>query len=302
MTIQEDGRIILQSDDTAALDRLEDLLDQLAPPPKAYKVFFLKFALAGMVKLNLDEYFAEEGEFDTEDNWWRAWQGMDFEKKEDTGSGLAKRRPLRFINDPDTNSILVTNASPRQLRTVEELIEIYDQAPAEDSISARRFRIFKLRHARAPDVAKTIKEVYRDLLSSKDREFASAGEKQQSRQTTNYYRVFGSSDENEKPKKIKASFAGALSVGADETSNTLIISAQEEWMSSIAEMVEYLDVETGPFVPTVQVVSPGVSAEVLQAALARAFGSGETETKNTKDTGMESTANKGRTPPVVVTP
>ncbi len=305
MTIQDDGRIMLQSDDTAALDRLEDLMNQLAPPPKAYKVFFLKYALAGLVKLNLDEYFAEEGEFDTEDNWWRAWQGLDFEKQEDNGRGLAKRRPLRFITDPDTNSILVTNASPQQLRTVEELIEIYDRPPAEDSISARRFRIFKLRYARAAAVAKTIKEVYRDLLSAKDREFANSGEKQQASQTTNYYRVFGSSDENEKPKKIKTSFAGALSVGADEVSNTLIVSAQEEWMSSIAEMVEYLDAEAGPFVPTVQVVSPGVSAEVLRDALARAFGDNSAEAKNAKGNGTESTtpaANKADTPPVITTP
>jgi hypothetical protein len=78
--------------------------------------------------------------------------------------------------------------------------------------------------------------------------------------------------EDKKPTTVKASFAGALSVGVDEVSNTLIVSAQEEWISSIAEMVRFLDVEALPYRNTVQVVNPGVDVATLQAALQRVMG------------------------------
>ena len=42
-----------------------------------------------------------------------------------------------FVHEWDTNSILVTNASPDQLETVEALIKIYDKPPSEDSIWRR---------------------------------------------------------------------------------------------------------------------------------------------------------------------
>ena len=277
ITINQDGRIILNSADTKALDQLEDLLNQLAPPPKTYKVFYLRYALASLVTLNLEEYFEEELEDgDSDDNWYRGWYGYppSSTKSNKVSPGLARRRKIRFIYDYDTNSILVSNASPEQLAVIEDLIKIYDMPPSEDSISARRFKIFKLQYSRADKVAKTIKEVYRDLLSSKDKEFEKGqGEKEKSSQLTSFYRVYGSSndDRDEKPKKIKASFAGALSVGVDEISNILIVSAQEEWMPSIAEMIEILDVEAQPYTPSVQVLNTDVSAATLQAALTKAF-------------------------------
>jgi type II secretory pathway component GspD/PulD (secretin) len=192
---------------------------------------------------------------------------------------------LRFIWDFDTNSILVSNATPDQLSTIRSLIEIYDRPISEDSISARRFQIFKIQHARATDVAATIKDVYRDLLSSKDKVFErnNGEQKEQSSQSTNYIRVFGSVEDTEKkPTKVKASFAGALSVGIDEVSNTVIISAQEEWMPSISEMIRYLDVAAEPYENAVQVVHTNVSGKALQAALSRVVG-GATETSPPKE-------------------
>ncbi len=294
ITLNQDGRVILNSTDTKALDQLEDLLNRLAPPPKDYKVFYLKNALASLVTLNLEEYFEEELAEDggSDDDWWRGWYGYapGTQKSDSRGPGLARRRKIRFIYDYDTNSILVSNASPEQLAIIEDLVELYDMPPSEDSISARRFKIFKLKHSRADQVAKTIKEVYRDLLSSKDKEFDTGkGEKEKSSQLTSVYRVYSSSsdDSDKKPKKIKASFAGALSVGVDDVANILIVSAQEEWMASIAEMIEILDVESKPYTPTVQVLNPSVDARTLQTALARAFSGKESSIQVTKQAASE---------------
>jgi hypothetical protein len=279
ITITPDGRIILSSRDTKALDRLESLFAQIAPAPKNYRVFYLQNASASLVTLNLEEYFEEE-DSNSQDGFMRYFYGFSYNNNSDKkgSASLAQRRKIRFIWDPDTNSILVTNATPEQLETVASLIEVYDKAPAEDTISARRFKIFKLAYAPADSVAKTIKEVYRDLLSSKDKEFNNGKpgeEKQATSTTTTYYRVYGSEDtDDKKPAKIKASFAGALSVGVDSVSNTVIISAQEEWMSSIAEMISFLDTAASPSRMTVGVhkFNTSINGQALHEALARVLG------------------------------
>ena len=80
ITTTPDGRIMLQSKDTAALDELEDLIASLTPPAPDFKVFHLKYAMASMVTLNLEEYFKEETQFDTDENWMRAYYGFDFKR------------------------------------------------------------------------------------------------------------------------------------------------------------------------------------------------------------------------------
>ena len=121
ISIGQDGRIMLSSSDTTALDRLEDLLSSLTPPAPNYKVFYLEHAQASLVTLNLEEYFEEETEVTNQENWWRAYYGFNFE-----GGSLSQQQKIRFIWDYDTNSILVASASPSQLNVVERLIKLYD--------------------------------------------------------------------------------------------------------------------------------------------------------------------------------
>lgn len=268
ISIAADGRLILSSQDTAALDTLEELIGRLAPPAKKHRVFYLQYALASLVTLNLEEYFEGDTSTDSDENWMRAWFGMDF-KEETVNNGLSSRRPVRFIYDIDTNSILVRDATPRQMETIEELIEIYDQAPSEESISARRLKAFKLEYSDANVVAATIKDVFRDLLSSKDKEFVGTGEKENQSSSSRTIRLFGGNDKDDKPTKVKASFEGALSVGVDALSNTIIVSAQEEWMPNIEEIIKYLDENAKP--DTTVVVQPlkmPMNADSMQALAA----------------------------------
>ena len=142
---------------------------------------------------------------------------------------------------------LSPNGSPEQLATVRAADRDLRQSTVRGRQSAQDAScIFKLKHARAEPVASTLKEVYRDLLSSKDKEFSKdpKGEEKQS-QNSGYVRVYGGigadNNKDKKPTKVRQSFAGALSVGVDAVSNTVIISAQEEWIESVSQMVEYLD-------------------------------------------------------------
>ena len=183
---------------------------------------------------------------------------------------MGERQKIRFIYDFDTNSILVADASPAQLKVVETLIELYDVPPSEDSISARGFEMFTLKYSRAEDVATTIKEVFRDLLSSKDKDFENRGEKkEENSQSRNFYRIVGTgTSDDKKPTKVRASLEGALSVGVDKIANAVIVSAQEEWMPTIAQMIEFLDNGAAPQTTVAVRQVPGhVKSTILHQAM-----------------------------------
>ena len=56
----------------------------------------------------------------------------------------------------------------------------------------------------------------------------------------------GSSGGNQRPSPVKVGFEGALSIGVDDISNTLLISVQEELYDSVVAMVDQFDQEAAP--------------------------------------------------------
>lgn len=263
--VTPDGRIVLTSEDAVALDQFEDLLGELAPPPRDFKLYKLKNGDCFYVYLNLKDYFEEELAGDSNDRLFRIWNGFD-----DSGqtATLGKRRKLRFIYDTDTNTVLVQNASPGQLQTIDKLIEIYDQPLAEDAVHQRKTEIVQVKYSRADDIATAVKDVYRDLLSSKDKEFQTRdGNQRGNRRQEIYYRFPGMS-ENNKSAPVKMAFEGALSIGVDSISNSLIISAEEQIFDGIKQLVMTLDNEALPeTVVQVQRITGSGTAEELQQAL-----------------------------------
>ncbi|MEM9354387.1 MAG: secretin N-terminal domain-containing protein [Planctomycetota bacterium] len=268
-----DGRMVLRSEDTAALDELEMLLEEIAAPQPEFEVFHLRYSSAAFVVLNLEEYFEEElkGQKESVYNLWGEYEGN---KRAKQGPATLSAPPrLRFIYDYDTNTIVVQNASESQLRVVSQLIEIYDRAPGEEDIATRRTEAIKLKYSSATDVANALKEVYRDLLSSKDKEFQGKDSKKSGRETTYYFRRSGPDDDTQKkPKAVKVTFEGALSVGVDTISNTLIVSAQEEIWDSVREIITRLDEAAKPnTVVRLHKVRGGVTASELKTAVAEAL-------------------------------
>ena len=121
--LDDTGNLVLISPDTKALDRLEDLMLQISPPRRPYRVFKIEHTTAYWMRLNLEEYF-EDNEKDTSsdaDNFYSWYWGVD-EDDSDEPSGLGKGVKLKFVDDPDTNTIVVTGATSEQLRTIGELI------------------------------------------------------------------------------------------------------------------------------------------------------------------------------------
>lgn len=116
-------------------------------------------------------------------------------------------------------------------------------------------------------VANTVKDVYRDLLSDNDKALANQNQTQNGprRNVIVYSETY---DDTEKGERKVPKFKGMLSIGVDETSNSLLVSAPAFLFDHVSKMIQELD-EAAAANDSVRVVKigPGVSAERMQVLL-----------------------------------
>jgi type II secretory pathway component GspD/PulD (secretin) len=279
ITVNPDGRLTISSTDTVALDRMEQLIEELSPPQRRFKVFRLNYIRAIDFYFDvLKDYFKEDLETKGDNEFLGYFWGPRFGKSEDkTGPTLSKRKKLMLTWDPQSNSILAANASASQMAEIEQLISEFDKPARSDSVEKRRTAPVKIRFSKPTVIAAAVKEVYRDLLSSKDKEFDRGDQKEKrgngERVTIIDYAPSMGEGGDGRPSQLKVGFEGALSLGADDVSGTLIVSAQTAIFDDIVKMVHELDEQAAPKT-TVQVYQTHgiVRAEALQKALEKAVG------------------------------
>jgi type II secretory pathway component GspD/PulD (secretin) len=274
--------LVISSSDTDALDRLEELLNNVMPPRTTYKIFTLKHTYAkDMVLLLKDIFKADMGKDSSTsrtevfDMFWNGYRGS---SNQQTRNTLSKRRPLSFVADPVTNTMLVQGADAAQLAEIEELVERYDRAEPPNSESVRRTTRVALRYAKAKEVADVIKDVYRDLLSPNDKALlANQPQQQQGRDqrggNDNFYSaMFSYLTDDPTKSEIVPRFKGMLSVGIDERANGVIISAPQIILTEVLKMVRDLDADARPtrgVVRVLKVRNPGVGTQIEQAVAAK---------------------------------
>ena len=177
--------------------------------------------------------------------------------------------------------------------TIRELIEIYDIPEPVDSQAARVTKLITVRYSRASLIAETIKEAYRDLLSSNDKAFQKGrqggGERRGDRYAgggeTFIRSFFGGSEERPTSERTKITFKGQLSIGVDQTSNALIVSTSGEGLMTIIEqMVKALDLAAQPAsrMHTVQ-LSGRVNGAYLKRMLASVIKEEQSKTPQNRD-------------------
>jgi len=269
--------LMISSTDTEALDRLEELLlAGVASPRHNYKTFTLKHTYAKDVALLLKDVYKddiEKKQNSKTDTFNMLWNGMSSTPSKGRAT-LGKRRPLSFIADSVTNTILVQGADAAQLDEIESLIEFYDRSEAPSSESVRRTRRVAMRYAKAKEVAEVVKDVYRDLLSPNDRALQNnmpPQQQQQKQQSENFMTSMMSylTDDPEKAGTIPR-FKGMLSVGIDERANGIVVSAPAAVLSEVLAMVKQLDADAKPTRGVIRVRKLGRSdiARLLKEAVA----------------------------------
>ena len=303
VTVTEDGRIVVASDDPELLARLEKLVSALTPAETTFTEFKLDHVAAWYVHGKLEDFYEEilNAGVKNRYNLWGEYAGT--EQKQAT-SMLSRRSKMRMIYNSVTNSIVVTNAAPAQLKEIERLIEVWDQPPLDEVILQRRTGMVKVRYSRASTIAAALKDVYRDLLSTRDKEFDTEKDKGGGFATEKLTQIeysgaeashYGVSTPTQKTKAIETKFSGALSIGVDELANMLVISADSELYASVVDMIQKLDDQARPKT-TVQVVRVGVPAgplrEALDDALDRPWPGGKPESQATRRRGNSNRQNE----------
>jgi len=262
VTQTPDGRIVITCQDPRAMELVDFLLRDVVPPKPDYRIFRLRYAWADNVVKVLETLFSEK-KTESRFSWWYfdPWMSPQSETKEP--SRLSSRRPVKFVADLDTNTVLVQNADARQLAQIEQIIQFYDQPPPQDSESVRVTEIFRIRYSKASQVAAAVKEVYRDLLSPDENRRDNRG--------GILLLLDGGQGDARTPR-----FKGLLSIGVDDLSNTLLVSAPVYLMNDIRKLIQELDQAAEPVQETVEVIQlgPGVSAESVRRSLGDLLGTG----------------------------
>ena len=276
------GEIYFESDDTRALDVLEETLAEYAPPRRDWKVIQLKYpdTWALGIELILHDVFKAEIEAGEKSGGveWDPFFGMVPSTKTESGPRrLSNRKPLKIISDRDSHTILVQGASRDQLRMIEELIAIYDRPQSTEAHAIRKTKIFQLKYTQATVIAEAIKDVYRDLLSENDKALQQNQRGDEKERPTDrgvtYIYGGGGTDDGEESQEQRIKFKGQLSIGVDSVSNTLIVSAGGGLLENVGQIVEALDEAAKPnsAVQVIQIDSR-VNPRLLQEKLHKIFG------------------------------
>jgi type II secretory pathway component GspD/PulD (secretin) len=261
--------LVVSSEDTEALDQLERMIGELAPPQRvSQKLFYLKNSFCKDVADVLKDIFREgdsprrSSPFFDEMEYMYGFGGGSRDRTKER-SRLSRRRDLKFVPEPVTNTILVIGADPAQLADVERLIKIYDEGVRPDSNSVRITKQLTFQFTTAREVSEVIKDVFRDLLSPNDKALARNPQQQQQEQARSMYSttyIFGESGDQDNARKFK----GLLSMGVDDRSNTLTVSAPKDVMNIITEIAEELDRAAGKSRGVVKIMTLGSSLNSAQ--------------------------------------
>jgi hypothetical protein len=263
--------LILSSRDTRALDLLEELISEQAPPATRHEIIRLRYADAYDVSYILEDYFEEEEDEDSMSPYGIYYfDPYGSSSSSESGRRLSDRPKLKFIYDLATNSIVVKNADEEQLRLIRELVNFYDRPDPPDAQTQRVLQYFQLRYAKADAVTERVKELFIDLLTPNDK----ARQSQQPQGGERPERVinYNFGDSGDAMRKVPK-FKGQLYITADAASNSVAVLAPRYVMEWVEPMIQHLDNAARPS-ETVQTmrVSGHVNPEQLQAALNRLLG------------------------------
>jgi len=277
IAFDERGNLVLTGDDTETLSRLEQMMIDNAPPQRNYEVYIIKNSKPTWVKWNLEDYYKEEKkDRDNSNDAFRWIFGIDAPSdKKNEDPQLSKKRKLKFLSDNDTNSLIVIGADDAQLKTIEELIRLWDVPEKTNKQKLRYSKLVHVDFSKAEVVVDAIKEAYRDLLSTNDKAFekeksgggGDGGSKEPKR---------GASSDSIFEGGMSYSFSGRLSMGVDKITNSIIVSAEgEDLLKLVCEMITQLDEAAKP-TGSIEVIkldgANGAAMEKALTALAKANG------------------------------
>ena len=261
-----DGKLILYSEDEAALDDLEELVSRLGevlPARSQWNLYYLSRVDATETAELLEQLFptatvsgtGEDGTMmGTLASGVSSFGSSLMDLSGVGGLGMSSQT-LRIVPDVAKNALFFTGP-PEQVRQVEEVLNVLDGTRPGENLRERVPRMIPVRHADVQEVADLVTEIYKDYTAEGVNQMAQAlgkGGNSRGGGGGNPLAMLlgGGAGGNEQPVR--------LTVGVDTRTSQLIVSAAEPLFEEIEDLVQSLD-------ESARVAKRGVSFVTLRNA------------------------------------
>lgn len=202
----KNGEIMIVSRDPKLALSARKLLQQLTPSEEDVRIVTLEHAQAQSVKTHIDQVMPS--------------------LKPTTTSRLAPSYTAPSIQvDARLNRLVIQHCTPSQWEIISQIVKVLDVA-AEDETLDRKQVVHRLRYRRAEDVAKALRDAYKDVMEERAKAAAPV--------PTGFSRGLAASSRSPE-------YQGLLSIGVDEQANLLIISAPVYMVEEVLSIVETMD-------------------------------------------------------------
>ncbi|WP_166826088.1 secretin N-terminal domain-containing protein [Thalassoroseus pseudoceratinae] len=241
--------------DMESILTLADELDKPVDPNTEIEVFRLEHAIAAQVATQLQTFYEEQ-----------ATQGGNNDNAATTPQ-LSHR--IRVLPDVRTNSVIV-QARPNDLAEIALVIRKIDR---DFSAAINKMQIFPLKHAIADELAETINLAISSVLNPALANTGQSGNigggqqnvPQELRDVKSVVLEF-LTDANGKMKTTRSGLLASITVTADLRSNSLLVSAPEQTMNLMKELIGALD-KPSPTVAEIKVFTLANSDAATMATL-----------------------------------
>ncbi|MFO1094693.1 MAG: secretin N-terminal domain-containing protein [Planctomycetaceae bacterium] len=262
--IQVEGdELILMSKDEAALDRLEQMLEetlQAVPPSTTWTVFTLQSAdateAAGMLEQLIPDADVMQSKSTSSSGFLGSISSMGSSLLSASGLDAGPAGGLRIIPETRLNALFVSGPSAK-VQEVRDFLQVLDAADWPSTLRDRVPHMIPVKYAEVADVYRVVRDVYRDFID--------AGPVAQ--QPANPFAMFmggrgGRDQQQQSAKETK------LAIGMDEQTSHLIVSADEGLYQEILELVTSMDNAARDARRTVRVVElQNASTAAVQGTL-----------------------------------
>jgi type II secretory pathway component GspD/PulD (secretin) len=246
--------LTLFSDDPKMLDMLENLLNTVVRGEQTsqFAYYYLQVADAQETALMLDQALYGE----------QQRSSFFFTQEE-------KPNRARILPDTRANALLVVGP-PAEQRKIEQLLEVIDEVERPESAATPKPYIIPVVYGNANDIAEVVRSVFAQQLFDTKRQ-------QQPRINVPSFGGFGGfggmgggrgNNQNQNPNQ-----AGKLTVGVNEQTNSLVVSAPQEIFKEVEKLVKALDESAQQQGRSARVVTlRNASPEAVEKALGNLFG------------------------------
>lgn len=267
VTIQGDN-LVIGSDDSEAINKLKDLVQAIGmamPPEKNWSLFYLQSTDATEVAYMLEQLIPDASVSSSSGGSDGSFMGslMGFGQQMADVSGLSSAvensTSLRIIPELRLNALFVTG--PNYLvAEVEQFLKVLDASELPDSLRDRLPQQIPVEHADVNEVFNIVSDIYEDYLSS--------GRQQGGKNGANpFAAILGGQAGGDSAQELSK-----LTLGVDERTSQLIVSAGDSLFREIEQLVSSVDQSAKDANKTVRVVrlesaDPILVQQTLQSLL-----------------------------------